>query len=52
MFGWFLVSGGLFYCAFLTKTPERQRLGLTLLMGWVLFTIGMLLLGGPESIRD
>ena len=52
MIGWFLVSGGLFYFAFLSATHSSRRMGLMLLCAWMLFTLGMLVLGVDPALRD
>lgn len=52
MIGWFAVSFGLFGWATLSKKQETRTTGLILLCGWLLLSVGLLLLGGPESIRD
>jgi hypothetical protein len=52
MIGWFLVSGGLFWTAYCTKKDTTRQMGQMLLAAWMIFSVGMLILGGNPTITD
>lgn len=46
---WILLSFGLFGGSFCAKNPRTRRTCLTLLTGWMLFSMCLLLLGNPAG---
>lgn len=52
MIGWFLVSAILFFTSFCTKKDTTRQMGQMLLAAWMIFSVGMLILGVDPRLTD